>query len=141
MTTLAEVLFEYLSNDGPIAALVQDPTTNEMCIYPMRLREKCHIPAISWQRIDAERLYTFDSYADTAAWVRARVQFNCWGHTYDAADELGNAVLLALSGYDNEFIGSSFAINELDTYEADPKKFRRILDFRITYEDDLVAAS
>jgi hypothetical protein len=140
MTRLADVLFEYLSNDGPIAALV-DNGTDPIRIFPMRLPEKCIIPAISWQRIDAECLYTYEAFEDTTAWVRARVQFNCWGHSYDDADQLGDAVLLALSGYDNEFIGSTWAVNEFDTYEPTSKLFRRIVDFRISYEDDLVTAS
>ncbi len=36
-----------------------------------------------------------------------------------------------------QLIGSSFADNELDVYEAPTKFHRRILDFLISYEDDL----
>lgn len=132
---LAEALFSYLSSDPGVSSIVEDR------IYPMRLPEKCQIPALSWQRIDAGRIYVYETYEDTTPVVLPRVQFNCWAYTFDEADALGDAVLLALSGYDGDMsgqlIGSSFAINELDTYEPATKFHRRILDFRLSYEEVL----
>ncbi len=135
MPRLEEALFDYLSNDSRVSNLVSDR------IYPVRLPEKSIIPAISWLRVSANRLYTYNTFEDTDAWVQARVQFNCWDFTAMGAMELGDAVLKALSGYYDTFIGSSFSINELDVYEAPTKFHRRILDFLISYEDDLVVES
>lgn len=136
---LETALFDYLSGDGGVAALVGDR------IYPMRLPEGAHIPAISWHRVDANRTYTFDPFEETDAWVQARVQFNCWAYTPEESMTIGEAVLMALSGFDGDMsgqlIGSSFAVNEFDTYEGTTKFHRRILDFLISYEDALTTGS
>ena len=54
---------------------------------------------------------------------------------------VGEALVLALSGYsgdvDGTLIGQSFAELELDDYSGDTRLFRRIVDFRIGYEDDV----
>lgn len=129
-----EAIFTYLSEDPAISALV------ETRIYPVRLPEKCLIPAISWNRVDANRLYTYDSFEDTEAWVTARVQFNCWAYTAHEAMDVGTAVLTALSGYDGDMGGeliTAFSVNELDTYEPGTKFHRRVLDFFISYQDSL----
>lgn len=139
MPRLEEALFTYLSGDDGISDLVGAR------IYPMRLPEGATLPAISWNRISANRLYTHDTFDETDAWTAARVQFNCWATSAEEAMRLGEAVLLALSGYDGdmagELVGSSFAINELDDYEPATKLHRRILDFLISYEDDVRTAS
>lgn len=139
MPKLETALYEYLSADGGISALVGDR------IYPNHLTEGTLIPAISWNRVSARRIYTYDAFADTDAWAQARIQINCWAYTAEEAMEVGEAVLLALSGYDGDMsgqlVGSSFADNELDMYEAATKFHRRILDFLISYEDDLVSES
>jgi hypothetical protein len=132
---LEEALFDYLTSDAGVSALVDER------VYPVRLPERSLIPAISWSRVSANRIYTYSTFEDTDAWVAARIQFNCWDYTAMGSMELGEAVLKALSGYYGEFIGSSFAINELDIYEAPTKFHRRILDFLISYEDDLVVGS
>ena len=139
MPKLEEALFDYLSNDPGVSGLVGER------IFPVRLPEKSIIPAISWLRVSANRSYTYDTFADTDAWVQARIQFNCWDFTALGAMDVGEAVLKALSGYEGDMsgqlIGSSFSINELDIYEAPTKFHRRILDFFISYEDDLVVES
>jgi hypothetical protein len=139
MPKLETALYDYLTADGGITVLVGDR------IYPNRLKEGAVIPAISWNRVSARRIYTFDAFEDTDAWTQARIQVNCWAYTAEEAIEVGEAVLLALSGYDGDMsgqlIGSSFADNELDMYEAPTKFHRRILDFLISYEDDLVSES
>lgn len=136
---LETALFDYLSTDPGVSALVGER------IYPNRLAEKTLIPAITWHRVDAPRTYTFDSFEDTDAWVQARIQFNCWAYTPDVAMTVGEAVLMALSGFDGDMagqlIGSSFAVNEFDTYEGETKFHRRILDFIISYEDALSTGS
>lgn len=139
MPALEQALFTYLSDDPGIASLVGDR------IYPVRLPEGCVLPAVAWQRISARRLYTHDSFDDTAAFVQARVQFSCWATTALEAIRIGEALLLALSGYGGdmagELIGSSMADLELDDYEPQHKLYRRIVDFLIAYEEASLAGS
>lgn len=139
MPKLEAALFDYLSNDPGVSALVGDR------IYPNKLQEGCQLPAISWNRVSARRVYTHDAFEDTDAWVNARIQINCWSNAALECMDVGEAVLLALSGYEGDMSGqlvhSTMADNEFDEYQAPTKYHRRIMDFLITYEDDLNAAS
>jgi len=73
------------------------------------------------------------------------VQFSCWSTTPLEAIKAGEAVLLALSGYDGDMagqqIGSSQAEFELDDYQPGVKLYRRLVDFIITYEEDDLGTS
>lgn len=140
VTALAEAVFDYLSNDPGVSALVGDR------IYPFRLPEKIVVTpgvpgfiGVTWQQVSAGSTPTFDPVEEYDTWISARVQFNCWAYTGDGAMTLGEAVLAALSGYDGsiggDLIQSSFLVNELDIYEVPTKFFRRILEFQISYED------
>jgi len=135
MPKLEAAVYAYLVTQPSVSALVDDR------IFPFRLQEGCDLPAIAWQRVSAERTYTYDSFVDTAAFVTARVQFACWARTPLEAIEVGEAILQVLSGYEGdmsgELIGSSMAALELDDYEPQTRLYRRLIDFHITYEDDL----
>jgi hypothetical protein len=135
MPVFEDALYDYL---------ISDPTLNDLVngrIYPQRLPEGVLLPAISWQRISAERTYTYDPFDETDAYVSARIQFNCWAGVPEEAMTVGDAILGALSGYGGpmagELIGSSFAVNEIDDFEAATKFYRRIVDFMISYEEDV----
>lgn len=138
MPNLEAALFDYLTADPGIAGLVGDR------IFPLRGPEGVQLSYIAWQRVGAQRLYTYDDFEDTSAWVRARIQFSCWAVSSIEAMRVGEAVLLALSGYDGDMagqlVGSSFAVLEMDDYEPATRLYRRILDFSISYEDDLVGS-
>lgn len=140
MPKLEAALYDYLSDDSEVASHVGDR------IFPVRLPEGVKLPAISWTRVSASRLYTYDSFEETAAFVRARIQFNCWATTPIQAMEIGEAVLKALSGYNGIMAGtqqvdSSFAVLEMDDYETGAKLYRRILDILLSYSDDLATSS
>lgn len=139
MPRLEEALFDYLTSDPGVAALVEDR------VWPHPAAGTPKLPYVSWNRVGAVRVYTYDSFADTDAYVRARIQFNCWATTPLQSMQVGEAVLLALSGYEGDMggqlVGASFAVMELDTYDPAAKLYRRVLDFAILYEDDLVVSS
>lgn len=141
MTTmnLESALFDYLTSDPGVESLVDDR------VYPMRVPEGAILPAISYGRTSATRTYTYDSFEDTNAFVRVRMQFNCWSSKAEEAMQVGEAVLLALSGYDGELSGqlvaSAFNVLEQDMYEGETKMYRRMLDFMILYEDELTPSS
>jgi hypothetical protein len=136
---LESALFDYLTSDPGVESLVDDR------VYPMRVPEGAILPAISYGRTSATRTYTYDSFEDTNAFVRVRMQFNCWSSKAEEAMQVGEAVLLALSGYDGELSGqlvaSAFNVLEQDMYEGETKMYRRMLDFMILYEDELTPSS
>lgn len=134
-----EGIFEYLTTDPNVASIVEDR------IYPVRLPAGAEYPAVSWQKVSADRYYTHDTYESADPWVQARIQVNAWAKTEREAMLLGDAVLLALSGFEGnlggQLVGSSFAVNEQDVYESQTTVHRRILDFIISYEDDALGSS
>ena len=134
MSDLAEVIFEYLSTElaGSISTRV----------YPGKLPEKVTYPAIAWHKISAARDRTYDDFDDFEAFVFVRVQFDCWGRSYDEAADLGNDLLAALSGYGGSMAGTlitAHAINEFEDHDSIVKKYRRVLDFEVTYQDAVKA--
>lgn len=135
--SLQTAIFAYLSADAQLTALVNTR------IYPVRLPEKATIPAITYRRVSTNREETYGGGTDT--WVRARVQFNCWGRSETEAADVGTALLILLSGYDGDMGGellvSSSTIDEFDFNDAPVKFFRHILDFRLSYEDELSVSS
>lgn len=136
---LETALYGYLTSDPGVEALVLDR------VYPVRMPEGTILPAITYARVSATRTYTYDSFEDTDAFTKARVQFNCWSTRPEEAMEIGEAVLLALSGYDGDMggqlIGASFAVLEQDLYDGETKIYRRSLDFHILYEDNITSSS
>jgi hypothetical protein len=138
---LKEVLYPVLLNDGGISAIV------DTRIYPGRLPEGADLPAISFFRVSTQRMYTHDQYDDPnqSAWAVARVQINCFAKTEEGADALGEAVLFCLSGYGStiggEMIGSVMADNDFDVYDSDVEIFRRIMDFKVSYDDAIQVSS
>lgn len=141
MTTLAleKALFDYLTSDPNVENLVSDR------VYPIRVPEGAQLPAVTYARVSANRIYTHDAFEDTNAFVRTRIQINCWSTKADEALEIGEAVMLALSGYEGDMsgtlIGASFVALEMDQYEGESKLFRKTLDFQIMYEDNLSPSS
>lgn len=137
--SLESAIFDYLTADAGVGALVLDR------VYPVRLPEKSTLPAIVYHKVSASRLYTYDTYGTSDPFVQARVQFDCWGRTALEAIDVGTAVLVALSGYDGSLGGqpiqAGFAVDEFDTYEAATKFYRRVVDMRLLYEDDLEVLS
>ncbi len=126
-------MFEFLSDQTGLTAIVDDR------FYPTRLPEGAKIPAVTWFRVSAERMYTFDPFPDTDAWVKARVQFDCWETTAEKAAALGDQIVLALSGFDGDMggqvIGASTVVNEIDTYETPATFYRRIVDVIVSYQE------
>ena len=140
---LEQAVFDYLSEDPTLSALVGEG--DDARIYPFRVPEGKALPAISFSRVGANRTYTYDPFETTNAFVRVRLSFHCWSERPEVAMEVGEAVMLALSGYGGQMggqlVGASFNVLELDMYEAESKMYRRTLDFHIMYEEDLTPSS
>lgn len=139
MGKLDTALFDYLTTDPGFESLVGDR------LFPIRIPEGAGLPAVTYARVSAQRTPDYDPFDVTHAFVRARMQFNCWSRLAEEAMEIGEAVLLALSGYGGDMggqlVGATFAVLEQDTYEGISKLYRRSLDFIILYEEDLTPSS
>ena len=139
MPQLEEGLYAYLAADPAISALVGTR------IFPNVVPEGTILPNIRYQRITTSREYTHDPYSETHAWVRATVQIDAWFTSALGAMEVGEAVMLALSGYHGDMegvaIGAVRNIRESDTYDQQKKLHGRSADFEFTYADDIVVAS
>lgn len=132
MADLSEVIFTYLSDE--LSGVVNTR------IYPGKLPEDVTYPAIAWHKIDARRDRSYEPFEEFEAFVFVRVQFDCWGRSYDEAADVGNALLGALSGYGGLMAGTlitAHPINELEDHDSLVKKYRRILDFEVTYQESV----
>lgn len=134
MADLVEVVFSYLSTEPGVSGLVGTR------IYPGKLMEGTQFPAIAWHRIDARRDRSYEPFDDFDAFVFTRLQFDAWADTYTGAVDVGDALLGALSGYGGMMAGTlltAHAVNEFDDHDSLTKKFRRVLDFEVTYEESV----
>ena len=135
MTKLEDALTTVLAADTAVTTIVSDR------IYPVSMPKGTVLPAVTYRRISAQRAYTFDAFDTGSAYVNATVEFSAWSNNAKEAMDVGEALVMALSGYsgdvDGTLVGSSFAELELDDYNGETKLFRRIVDFRIGYEDDV----
>lgn len=138
MPQLEDGLYAYLAGDPAVSAIVGDR------IFPNVVPEGTIIPAIRYQRITTSREYTHDPFSETHAWVSATVQIDSWFSSALGAMELGEAVMLALSGFHGDMegvlIGAVFNIRESDTYDPQKKLHGRSQDYRFTYADAIVVA-
>lgn len=128
------------------AAIIQvagSPSLIGERVYPVKLPQKPTLPAVTYQVISGPRRYTQDGKAQPTTF---RVQVEFWAHTYEAARQLRDVILLALSGERFEGLGSPpctlqriFVDNERDVYQAaldrvGPEMFGKSHDLFVTAE-------
>lgn len=131
---LNDVIYDYLVSEPEITALVDDR------IFPGQAPEGVAFPYIVWHRIDARRDRGYEPFEEFEAFVFARVQFDCWGEEYDDATDVGTALLAALSGYGGDMSGTlvtAHPVNEFEDHDSIIKRFRKVLDFEISYQDSV----
>jgi len=138
MPVLEAPLYEYLAAE--LADVVGDR------IYPVRGEEGAGLPYVAWSRVSAIREGDHDPFGEHRAWVRARIQFNCWAAEMLTAINVGEAVVAALSGFSG-FMGDNDDIRvtadvllELDAYEEATKLYRRIVDVQFAYAEGVVGS-
>jgi len=139
---LEVALKEYLEQDTNLLALLNDDS-HGFRLYPVNLPRDCKLPAVSWRRVAASRQGFYDPKETFSAWVNARIQFICYASSPTTAMEVGEAIMLALSGYEGEmsgeYVGSVAAVQEFD--DAEGRSYRRVMDFLVSYEDALEGSS
>lgn len=132
--TLGAGAFAYLTTAVPTAG-----------VFPMSLPQNADLPAIVFQLIPSVGpLHTHeDAHAGSGPargiFRRDRLQLSCWADTYDAAAELGRTVALAVDGYAGAWgtvqIGSSLVDGEQDDWDPKTRKYRRIVDVLVQWQD------
>ena len=111
MPDLELAVFDILTNDGTVAALVSTR------VYPNVAPQDAALPLLVYQRLSANREYAHDG---EAGYARARIQVTCMDDDFSGVKALVAAVRGALSGYRATVVGqkvfSSFLVNEFDTF-------------------------
>jgi hypothetical protein len=128
--TIEEALYTKLSGTAAISTLVAAR------IYPAPLAQEIANPCISYQRIDTPREYSHGGYSSLAV---PRFQVDCLADTYEGAYALANAVRQAVQGSSGTWgsvsIYACFVVDERDSFEENPRTFRRSLDLQIHHEE------
>ena len=92
-------------------------------IYAITLKQGATLPALTYQRIDGPRIV---SHSGDSGLSHPRYQIECWAATYLEAEALAEDVIAAFSGD----LGWATGFPEAgpDFYEADPERYRRVVD-------------
>lgn len=139
MPQLETGLYAYLANDAVVSSLVGDR------IFPNVVPEGTILPAIRYQRITTNREDTHDVFGEMHAYVRATVQIDSWSTSAQSAMDVGEAVMLALSGFHGDMegvaIGRVTNIRESDVYDPQKKLHGRSQDFQFWFMDAITVAS
>ncbi len=134
--SMAEDLRTFLLQDSTLGGLIGTK------IYPIVLPQDPIFPAITYQWISGDRLYSLSGPSGLSG---PRIQFDCWAKTYAASEGLFEALRKRLDGYRGQ-MGSApghtvqgvFFANEVDLYEAEIDVYRRSVDFMIHYEEAII---
>lgn len=118
--------------------LVDDTTVDVSSrIYPLRLPQGYTLPAISYQRISAERVHELSG---PTGWAWARFQLDCWSSSYSGVRSLAESVRQSLDGYKGilgggSHVGGIYIEGERDLFEEDAEIYRVTMDFLIPYKE------
>lgn len=101
-------------------------------IYPLILKDKSPLPAVTYQRIDTPSLNSMNA---TKLLVSPRFQFDLWAASYPAIKELSDIFRQTLANYTGA-MGSDqcqFAryLTERDDFNPDVGIYRVIMEFEI----------
>lgn len=122
-----------LSSAAAISALVGSGAAAR--IHPVILPQNPVLPAISYQRIDAEHVHDHGGMSGLA---HARMQLDCWDDDYAGARDLAEKVRLALDGFTgvvgSTTFGAIWLLDERDLYDDAPLFYRRSMDFDVWYQ-------
>ncbi len=126
--TIDEAIYQYLAAHDGLAALVDDR------IYPEMLPEGATFPAMTFTQISLTPRYTHDGDANLDT---ARFQFDCYGESRAIVGQIAQQLRAALSGVRTSQgsvrIGSAFLVNDLPGFDDGLNRWRRIVDYMVTY--------
>lgn len=100
-------------------------------VYPLIRPQGAALPAVTFQRIDTQRLAT-TSLSGHNSKIRCRMQIDCWATTYAAAQSLFDAVKAAML---SATAFSALNAGEHPLYEDDTKIYRVTSDWSCWFTD------
>jgi len=128
--TLEEGLYDHLTNDAGVSALVGTR------IYPLVVPQDVALPAIAYQRISGPRDHAHDGPSGLG---RARMQFTFVGTSYSQAKSVAEAVRASLDGFKGTMgtvtVGAVLLDNEHDSWATAFDKPVVRHDYMIWYQE------
>lgn len=105
-------------------------------VYPMRLPEDAALPALVYQQVSGPREYTHDGESGAC---RARWQITAWAASYEAAKNLAEEVVGALSAWDdtsgtNVERAVTFIANEIDLWDEAAQLYYVPIDAEVLWK-------
>lgn len=125
--TAEQSLFELLSHDAAVSALVGDR------IYPVRLPDEVVLPAMVYAKASCIR---YASHGGPSRLSSARFQMDCYSADYLEAKRLALATVAALHGKKGGNIQAAFNDNETDSFSPDNGIYRVTADVLIWHRED-----
>lgn len=120
-------------------------------VYPWRLPKDVVLPAITFQIIPAAgpiRVHTdvHDGAPPVESlFMQTRMQWDVWGASYLETDTMAAELRHALHGFQGYmgdlYIGSVILDVDIDSYEEEVGKYRRIMDGMVRYNEVIAVAS
>lgn len=106
-------------------------------MWPNKLRQSPTLPAIVYQAISRPRNEL--THEGDSGLRSPRVQWSCWGKSYDDAHDLAEALSTELHGVTIELAGSRFAcssvVDEIDDHDQESGLSRVIVDTLLRQEE------
>ena len=133
MTLLSEGVFTFLSTNLSVGTRV----------YPRRLPKDAMLPAVTFQTIPAVGPLKTHSDARASGFVnsfmRVRMQFDCWGSTYNQMEDLAQELRQSLHGFNGTWgaqpIASVHTDLDFDSYDQETDTYRRIIDCMVSFNE------
>lgn len=133
--TLKTALFDYLSNDAGVVAIVGDQVDGVPGIYPMTAPASAGDPP--WVTYQELSRISWNHMLAISGLVRSRLEVDAWATTPLVADALAEAVRLAMDGFrglmgDEELdVRSCFLEDAQDDYEPPQAAEGRVGLYRV----------
>jgi hypothetical protein len=119
--TIKDDIYTRLSGDAGVTALVGTR------IYRRVLPQDSTLPAITYTQVSERPLVNLDGENTTR---NARFQFDCFGSTDSAAEDLADALRAAMI---TDSVFASVRESQSDAYTDDAKQYQVSIDFSIWF--------
>jgi hypothetical protein len=102
-------------------------------IYALKLPQPPTLPAVTYQRISAQRDHTLSG---PSGLVRSRVQIDAWGRTYSEAKSVADAVRRALAHFEDATVQAALITSDRDLFEDEVNTYRISSDWIIWFVEE-----
>lgn len=128
--TIEEALRAHLIADVGLAALIDSR------VYPVQLPQRPLLPSVTYTRISTRPLSHRD--AQQPSYSRPRFQLDVWASSYSQCVAVRSALRTAmgtLKQNSNPRIDVALLQDDRDDYEAEPGRWRAILDYFVWHKE------